>query len=192
MPTTEQPDRYNKASIALHWIMLLLLAGVYAAIEFREAYPKGSGPRELLKAAHFTLGLTIFALVWIRLAARRIMPAPADEQASAIWQRVAARLIHLALYAFMIAMPLAGWIILSAEGKSIPFYGFEFPPLVDPNETLAETVEGLHELGGAIGYYLIGFHAAAALFHHYVLRDNVLARMLPGARRGLPLEAIRE
>lgn len=192
MPKAAQPDRYNKASIALHWIMLLLLVAVYAAMEFREAYPKGSGPRELLKATHFTLGLTILALVWIRLAARRVMPAPSDEQAAAAWQRFAARLIHLALYAFMIAMPLAGWIILSGEGKTIPFYGFELPPLVGRNETLAETVEGLHELGGTIGYYLIGLHAAAALFHHYVLRDNVLARMLPGARRTLPLEAVRK
>lgn len=191
MRRPEQTERYNKASMALHWIMLLLLAAVYAAIEFRELFPKGSDSRELLKATHFMLGLTVFALVWVRLAMRRIRPVPFVDPDPVVWQRLAARLTHLALYAFMIAMPLGGWIILSAEGKPIPFYGFELPALVGQSEDLAETVEGLHELGGTIGYYLIGIHAAAALFHHYVLRDNVLVRMLP-ARRTYPLEAVPE
>jgi cytochrome b561 len=79
----------------------------------------------------------------------------------------------------MIAMPIAGWLILSAEGKAIPFFGFELPALVGANEQLAERTEEIHELGGTIGYWLIGIHAAASLFHHYVLRDRVLARMLP-------------
>ena len=77
----------------------------------------------------------------------------------------------------MIGMPVAGWIILSAEGKTIPFFGFELWPLVSANSALAEQVEELHELGGSIGYWLIGLHAVAALFHHYILRDNLLFRM---------------
>jgi cytochrome b561 len=79
----------------------------------------------------------------------------------------------------MIGMPIAGWLILSAEGKSIPFFGLELPPLVGANEALVEQVEEIHELGGTIGYWLIGIHAAASLFHHYVLRDRVLLRMMP-------------
>ena len=183
MTRARQIERYSRASIALHWVMLLLLAAVYAAIELREFFPKGSDTRELFKATHFMLGLTVFALVWVRLAMRRIGPGNSVDPAPALWQQLAARTIHLALYAFMIAMPLAGWIILSAEGKPIPFYGLELPPLVGRSDGLAETVEKLHEIGGTIGYYLVGIHVAAALFHHYVLRDNVLGRMLPGAAR---------
>ena len=79
----------------------------------------------------------------------------------------------------MIGMPIAGWLILSAEGKNIPFFGLELPALVGKDAQLAERIEETHELGGTIGYWLIGIHAAASLFHHYILRDRVLARMMP-------------
>ena len=71
-------------------------------------------------------------------------------------------------------------MVLSAEGDPAPFFGFTVPPLVAPDEVLAERVEGLHEAVGVMGYWLIGLHAAASLFHHYVLRDGTLRRMLPG------------
>jgi cytochrome b561 len=159
--------------------MLALIAGVFAAIEFREFFPKGSEPREALKAWHYMLGLSVLGLVWFRIAARLIWKPPHAMDEGPALQQLAAQLTHLALYAFMIGMPIAGWLILSAEGKSIPFFGLELPPLVGANEALVEQVEEIHELGGTIGYWLIGIHAAASLFHHYVLRDRVLLRMMP-------------
>jgi cytochrome b561 len=177
MTRSQTPERYSTASIALHWLMLLLIVGVYAAIEFREAFPRGSGPREALKTWHFMLGLSVFGLVWLRLAARLVWAAPHSEGPAL--QQFAAKATHFALYLFMIAMPIAGWLILSAEGKPIPFFGLELPALVGENKQLAEGVEEVHEIGGTIGYWLIGIHAAASLFHHYVLRDRVLMRMLP-------------
>lgn len=172
-------DRYSIASIALHWLMFFLIVGAYAAIEFREFFPKGSEPREALKSWHFMLGLSVLGLVWVRIAARLVWKPPHATDGGAAWQIVAARLTHLALYAFMIGMPIAGWLILSAEGKSIPFFGLELPALVGANEPFAEQVEEIHELGGSIGYWLIGIHAAASLFHHYFLRDQLLFRMIP-------------
>jgi cytochrome b561 len=77
-------------------------------------------------------------------------------------------------------MPVAGWMILSAEGKPIPFWGLELPGLIAENKETGEFIEEIHELAGQAGYFLIGFHALAALFHHYFLRDNTLTRMLPG------------
>lgn len=178
MNRDESPGRYSDISIALHWLMLLLFVAVYATIELRELYPKGSDPREALKGWHFTLGLTVFALVWIRIVARLAFPAPAplDEP---LWRSAAATAMHLALYALMIAMPLAGWLILSAEGDPVPFFGLRVPALSGPDAALAERVETLHELGGTIGYWLIGLHAAASLFHQYVLKDRLMARMRP-------------
>ena len=89
--------------------------------------------------------------------------------------------MHIALYLLMMAMPIAGWLILSAEGKDIPFFGMEFPALIPENEALGETIEEAHKLAGKVGYFLIGLHAAAALAHHYIQRDNTLSRMLPGS-----------
>jgi len=79
----------------------------------------------------------------------------------------------------MIGMPIGGWLMLSAKGETIPFYGLTLPALLSPNEELAELIEEIHETVGVTGYYLIGLHTLAALVHHYLIRDNTLQRMLP-------------
>ncbi len=180
MNTSNRPDRYSGATIAMHWLMLVLLAAVYACIELRGYWPRGSALREGLKTWHFMLGLGVFALVFVRLALRWTAPSPAASGSA--WQRRLAHLGHGLLYLFMIVMPLLGWLVLSAEGKPVPFFGLELPPLVGTDKDFAHSVEEIHETIGTIGYYLIGLHAAAALFHHYVLRDGTLLRMSPRRR----------
>jgi len=176
-------DRYGTLSIGMHWLMLLLLVAVYACIELREFYPRGSDLREGLKSWHFMLGLGVFALVFVRLAIRLASgPTPPIRPAPPVWQARLAALMHLALYAFLIVMPLLGWLVLSAEGKPVPFFGLQLPALVGPDKAFADSMEELHETIGTVGYYLVGLHAAAALAHHYLKRDNTLLRMLP--RRG--------
>jgi cytochrome b561 len=179
MPERAMARRYSALSIGLHWLMVLLFIGVYATIELREFYPKGSELRTSLKEWHYALGLSIFVLAWIRIAARTLSPPPANEGPG----HKLAMVVHLALYGLMIGMPLAGWLILSGEGKPIPFFGLELPPLIGPNEPLADQAEAIHELVGTIGYYLIALHTAAALAHQYILRDGVLARMMPARAR---------
>lgn len=174
--------RYGSLTIALHWLMLLLLIAVYACIELRELYPKGSDPREALKTWHFMLGLSVFVLVWVRLIARLSGPTPGIEPPPPGWQTLSAKIVHLALYLLMIGLPLSGWLMLSAAGKPIPFFGLQFPALIGENEQLAKQIEEVHEFAAELGYYLVGLHAAAALIHHYFIRDNTLVRMLP--RRG--------
>ncbi|HEY0973228.1 MAG TPA: cytochrome b [Solimonas sp.] len=176
------PARYSSLSITLHWLMLAMLIGVYACIELRVLFERGSDAREAIKAWHFMLGLSVFALVWIRLIARWVGGVPAITPAPPTWQRRLSGLVHFALYALMIGMPIGGWLILSAEGKPVPFFGLTLPPLVLPNEALAEQVEEIHETVGAAGYWLIGLHALAGLFHHYFQKDDTLRRMLPIVR----------
>jgi superoxide oxidase len=173
-------SRYGSLSIGLHWLTLVLLAAVYACIELRGNFPKGSDLREGLKTWHFMLGLSILVLVAFRVAAHFSGPVPRIEPPPPEWQRLAAKLMHFALYAFLIAMPLLGWLTLSGEGKPIPFFGGQLPALATKSEAIADWAKEIHETGGTIGYFLIGLHAAAALFHHYVVRDNTLRRMLPG------------
>lgn len=172
--------RYGGLSIALHWLMLALMIGVYACIELKGNFPKGSEPRELLKHWHFMLGLAIFALAWLRLLARLIAPTPKIVPAIPAWQAILSKVVHLGLYVLMIGAPLAGWLILSAAGKPIPFFGLELPALIGLNPPLAGQIKEVHEFVGVAGYALIALHAAAALVHHYVMRDNTLTRMLPG------------
>lgn len=180
--THPTPFRYHGLSIFLHWLMVVLLIAVYSSITLRELYEKGTPMRNGLKQAHFMLGLSVFVLVWVRLGLRMLFPAPPIQPEPSAWVHLAAKLGHLALYGLMIAMPIAGWLILSGEGKPIPFFGLELPALIAPDKALAKNIEEVHETVGELGYLLIGVHTAAALFHHYLLKDNTLRRMLPWGR----------
>jgi cytochrome b561 len=174
--------RYGALSIIMHWVMLALMVAVYVCADLREIFPKGSDLREDMKVWHNMLGLLVLALVWLRLAL--LLPGihPVDDPRSPQWQKRAAKLMHVALYALMILLPLTGWLALSADGKPVHFFGVDLPPLIGPSKFMAHLLEDIHEFGGQAGYVLIGLHAAAALFHHYVIRDNTLLRMLPGWR----------
>jgi len=169
--------QYKRISIVLHWAMLFLFIAVYATIELRTSFPRGSDIREGLKTWHFMLGLTVFTLVWLRIAARLRWPAPPITPAPGLWQMRAAKLAHVLLYVLMIGMPIGGWLILSGEGKVIPFWGLELPALMGPDKALAHQIEDVHKTVGTIGYWLIGLHALAALAHHYYWKDNTLRRM---------------
>ncbi len=182
MNATTSTTRYSPLSILLHWVMLLLITAVYSCILLHESFPKGSDLREGLKHWHFMLGLSVLSLVIIRIITRFVTAKPPIKPEPPAWQMLVAKGTHLALYAFMLAMPVAGWLILSASDKSIPFFGLELPALVAPDKALAGQVKEWHETFGTVGYFLIGLHALAALFHHHVVKDNTLRRMLPGKR----------
>lgn len=176
---TSQPGRYGVLSIGLHWLMLLLLVAVYASMELRGIFPKGSALYNGMKTWHYMLGLSVFGLVWMRLAARLQAPAPPVSPALPQWQLRFSQTMHVALYLLMIALPLLGWLVLSASGKPVPFFGLELPALIAESKANAKLIKDVHETIATAGYFLVGLHAAAALFHHYVVRDDTLKRMLP-------------
>ena len=182
MPLKNTTQRYGSLSIALHWLIALQLVGVYACINLTDFFPEDSDPRQALLMWHYMLGLSVLAIALLRVANRLAGPVPSALPATPRWQNVVATATHLMLYAFLLAMPLLGWLTLSASGQSIPFFGATLPSLIGPDKTLAEQIEKIHETLGVIGYYLIGLHVAAALFHHYLRRDGTLQRMLPMLR----------
>lgn len=173
-------DRYGSLSIGMHWLMFVLLVAVYAVINLYDIAEKGSALRADLKTWHFMLGLGVFVLVAVRLATRLLSgPAPGIEPRITHWQQRLAGAIHVALYVLMVGMPLLGWFAVSAKGNPVLFFGAQLPMLIGPDKALYDTLKEIHETIGTIGYYLIGLHAAAALFHHYLMHDNTLTRMLP-------------
>lgn len=172
--------RYSTWLIGIHWLMLLLLVTVYACMELRGFAPKGSDLRTNMKSLHYLLGLLTLAFVILRIVVRLNAGAAPDIQPPIpAWQDKLSRLLHYALYAFMLAVPTVGWLTLSADGMPIVLFGLRVPSLVNANESLSHQLKELHEALAMAGYFLIGFHAAAALVHHYVIRDNTLVRMLP-------------
>ena len=177
-------DRYGLLSIGFHWFMLLLLAAVYACMELRDFFPKGSDAREALKTWHYMLGISVLVIALLRLLFQMTQTVPQITPVPPKWMNLSSTLMKIALYVLMIAMPFAGWMILSAKGKPIPFFGWELPPLIGQSKNAAGLIKEIHEAGATAGYFLIGLHTAAALFHHYVVRDNTLARMLPDQNEG--------
>jgi cytochrome b561 len=165
--------------MALHWLMLLLIASVYASMALKGLFPKGSASREAMATWHYILGLAVFGLVWVRLTVRLWGPTPALAPAPPAWQHTVAAGMHVALYALMIGVPVLGWLTLSAKGKPVPFFGLALPAFIGAHQDTAQQLKDLHEACGTVGYALIACHAVAALWHHTVMRDNAPQLMLP-------------
>jgi cytochrome b561 len=172
-------DRYHFTLITLHWLTLLLLAGACISVELSEAWPKGSAQREAVRQWHYWMGIAVWVLLWPRLLLCSVFRRPPIVPAMSVWQVRAARVMHVALYLFMLLMPIVGWLTLSARGQVATLAGWSLPSMLEANRSLAHSLKEVHESLAAVGYTLTGLHAAAALFHHVVLRDNTLMRMLP-------------
>ncbi|WP_426112473.1 cytochrome b [Massilia sp. PWRC2] len=170
--------QYGWLAAALHWLMLLLLVSVFASMELRGYFPKGSVTRAAMKSWHYTLGSSVLVLALLRLAISFTGQVPAISPPPPPLQALAARLMKLALYGFMLGMPLLGWAMRSAEGVPVVFFSLPLPALVGASEKLADWFKQLHEAGASVGYVMIGLHAAAALYHHYIVRDDTLRRIL--------------
>ena len=130
---------------------------------------------------HKSLGLTVLALVLVRIAWRLYAGAPPPVEGTPRWQARLASLTHGAIYVLILAMPLSGWLYDSASGLR-PFRWFglaEVPTLSPPHEALADAMHETHELLFWVLIALVIGHAGAALYHHFVRRDATLARMLP-------------
>jgi len=172
-------ESYGGLTIFMHWLMLALIVAAYAAMDLKSLFAKGSAGREAMAYWHYVLGLSVFFLVWLRLLIRLAGPEPRIEPALPGWQALLAKIVQWALYALMIGLPLLGWITLSARGTAVPFFGLELPALISKGQEQAKWFKEIHETVATVGYFVVGLHAIAALYHHYVRRDNTLKLMLP-------------
>ncbi|RQS61912.1 cytochrome b [Burkholderia sp. Bp8963] len=167
--------RYSTPAIFFHWAIFVLVALAYLAIEVRG--PKGSDSRVFWMNVHVTAGTCVLLLSVLRIVWRAVsrVPEPVPQPALLQWL---AKLTHVALYAFIIAQPLLGILMINLGGKpvSLDWLGVSFT-LVGPDKALRPTVKDAHELIGNAFYFVIGLHALAAIYHHYVRRDGMMRRM---------------
>lgn len=181
--SVEPFDRWGPVSQAFHWISALLLVCI-AAIGLVMGDLPNNPDKIRIYALHKSLGLTLLGIVVLRLLWRWTRPVPADLPGLSIWVRRAASTVHWGLYAMMLAMPLSGWLLNSAEGYPLQWFKlFNLPALAPRSEDLADLAEDIHENGFWILAALVAGHVLAALFHHFFLGDRTLHRMLPGRRR---------
>lgn len=183
-PVRNTEHRYGAIAILLHWGMAaLLLALIVMGIYMVRLPDVGFDTWKIsVILAHKALGMLALFAVVLRLLWRWGNPLPRLVEGLPQWQQVAARFVHLAFYAQMFAVPVTGWLMSSAGGYPLPFFGlFDVPDLVAANEFMFRLWIEVHRwLAYALALFL-GLHAGAALHHHFGLRDDTLRRMLPGA-----------
>ena len=128
---------------------------------------------------HLTAGTLVLVLSVLRVLWRAVsrVPPPIPQAALLRWL---SKLAHVALYVFIIAQPLLGIMMINLGGKpvSLDWLGISFT-LFGPDKALRPTIKEAHELIGNAFYFVIGLHALAALYHHFIRRDDVLRRMAP-------------
>ena len=173
-------DHWGATSQLLHWTIAVLILSIGAVGLVMGELPRS--PKWFwVYTLHKSLGLTVLALVLVRIAWRLYAGAPPPVEGTPRWQARLASLTHGAIYMLILAMPLSGWLYDSASGLR-PFRWFglaEVPKLSPPHEALADAMHETHELLFWVLIALVIGHAGAALYHHFVRRDATLARMLP-------------
>ena len=175
-----QLARYAPGLRRLHWLMAVLIALAYILIEQRGLFERGTAARAAMVQSHFWVGIAVLLLALWRLRLRWVATIPPITPVLPTWQSAPAKLLHLALYAFIIVQPLLGLATAWTDGKAVllPFTDIALPALLAADESLAHQLEDLHGSIGDIFYWVIGAHVLAALYHHFVRRDDTLKRIL--------------
>jgi cytochrome b561 len=179
---------YSTGARHFHWWTVALLAiqipvGIYMV--YRGEVTNFDALTNTLYSWHKTLGMLILLLVIARLYYRFSHGAPADEPTLEWWQKAASHATHWTLYLLLILVPVMGWLGISYYGAREVFGLFSIPPLAAPDQSAADRVLTIHRYLGFLTVAVIGAHVGAALFHYFIRKDGVLARMLPWAgRRG--------
>ena len=183
MASSPHAARYGSIAQAAHWIVFLLVVALFAIAWYMTGLPLG--PEKIrIYNLHKSIGVLVLALMVLRLVWRRVSPPPPLPSDMADWERLAARASHILLYTLLLAQPLVGIVhSWSANFPVVVFGLFTLPNLTGPSEALKEFLGALHFWIGWGLLGLIAVHAAAALRHHFVLRDDVLRRMLPGGKQ---------
>jgi len=177
---------FGHVAIVLHWMVALLVFIMLALGNIMGALASTDPLRAILLDLHKIIGLTILALVLVRIVWRLANPVPMLPVSMQAWQRICARLSHYTLYALTVLIPLTGWALVSARVQTPKLMLFDtLPapalPVLKYFDSGAEAVVlfwQVHDVLGGLLVLLVLIHIAAAMRHHFVLSDDVLRRMM--------------
>lgn len=177
MQITNTKNRFGIMAILLHWLMAILLITLLVIGLYMTRIPI-SLQKLRLYGWHKEFGVLALMLVVVRLTWRMRNTTPSLGNLRP-WEAIAARFVHGTFYIFMFALPISGWLITSAAGLPVSFFGwFLLPNLVSPNEAQRIIFSEVHEW---LAYGLIAvfcMHVGAALKHYFINKDNIMQRML--------------
>ena len=172
-----QTTTYTPVAKSLHWLMAVMILGLLALGIYMHDLPLSPQKLELY-SWHKWFGVTVFLLVWLRLAWRVTHRPPALPEAMSHRMQWLAHAGHAVLYGLMIIIPLSGWLMSSAKGFQTVWFGvLPIPDLLGKDKALGDLLKELHEALNVLLMLTLAGHVAAALWHHFVLKDDTLRRM---------------
>jgi cytochrome b561 len=173
-------NSYGIVTKVFHWLLFLMLTFSIVAGNFLASMPKG--PEKLQAAGmHKSFGAILLMLILMRFVWKLINVTPKDPQGTTAMQAFMAKAMHWALYVLMFAQPLSGIIMSQAAGYPVSFFGlFDFPMFLDKDPSLAKFAHGMHGTVWILLVLAVIGHVGAALYHHFIKKDEVLKRMTFG------------
>ena len=168
---------YDNVAIALHWATAALVIANFALSQTWDWFAKPT--KGLMEDTHMSFGVLLTAVIIARIA-WRLIPGHQVSSLEAGWQRIASKATHYVLYVLLVAEATLGFAFRWGAGRPMEFFGAGIPPLIDEmSKPLRHELREFHEWIGWAIIIIAMIHAAAALYHHYELKDRVLLRMLP-------------
>ena len=173
-------QRYTNIAILVLWLHALMISGAFTMGLVMTDMPGLSPTKLKYYSWHKWAGVTILALACLRLLWRLTHKAPPYPASMPGWQKTAANALHSLLYVLMFAVPLSGYFYTLAAGFPVVYFGlFELPVLIAKNAELKPVLKEVHFWLNMTLAATVAVHVAAALKHHFIDRDGVIARMLP-------------
>lgn len=183
------PLRYGDTAIIFHWIIAVLIIALLAIGKYMTGLEENDPVRFELTQWHKSFGISVLVLSILRLLWRFTHKPPPEPASLPTWQKHVSGLVHLGLYALMLALPITGWIMVSASPLNLDTLLFgvipwphipPFPELAN-KESIASAFHDYHEIASSVLIVLVLAHIGAALKHHFFDKDTILLRMLPNA-----------
>ncbi|MCB9987899.1 MAG: cytochrome b [Rhodospirillales bacterium] len=172
-------ERFGLVAQGFHWVIAFLIVGMLALGLYMEEMERSPEKFELY-GIHKSFGILVLALVVLRILWRFMNATPAPLPNHQRWEVVLAKSVQGILYLMMMVMPLSGWMMSSAGGHDVAFFGlFTMPPLVEKSKEIGEIASEIHEVAAWIMIGAIVLHVAGALKHKLIDKDGTVARMLP-------------
>ncbi len=179
MTLRNTPTRYGAIVQTFHWLTVFLVGAAYLLGEGGPESRVYSDERAFTLSLHETFGTLVLVVLVLRLI-WRVFERPPQDPPSPAWMTIASRVVHWLLYALLAAVPLTAIFGAWFEGHPINLLGLgDIGPLTSLSHDFGRTITELHTTLGNVIIWVAGLHAAAALFHHFFMRDRVLLSMLP-------------
>lgn len=173
--------QYSTTAKFFHWLVAVIVIAMLSGSFFLDDVPEAFQSNAYM--LHKSFGLTVLFLMVLRFIWINYAGKPPQPLSMSLWERVLSRVVQYSFYVFLVSMPLIGWIMSVAEGRTPSYFGlFNLPLPIHENKQLGDVMADAHTVVAWILIGLLVLHVLGALKHQYINKDDVLKRMLPGRK----------